>query len=92
MPAINRSTSPQYDKVATLLSEISPDCPYDWWFRIAAAIYNTLGDDGFDLFNEWSSKAITKYPGRKKCWEKWCHCRTLSRISIGTLHHLARCQ
>ena len=78
------------EMVQTLLADIRPDCSYDTWYRVAAAIYRALGDDGFDLFDEWSSGSTHKYPGRQGCRRQWDFSKRLDQITIGTLFHYAR--
>jgi hypothetical protein len=85
------------EDVEAALDRISPDCSQDVWWRIGAAVYSALGDDGFDLFDEWSSRSATKYPGRRDCWYRWgfwrrytVDCGNGSRpITVGTLFHFA---
>jgi len=38
---------------------------YEYWIKIAYAIYNTYGDDGLIMFNNVSSKSPTKYDPNK---------------------------
>jgi hypothetical protein len=82
---------------------ISPDCSQDVWWRVAAAIYDALGDEGFDLFDAWSATARKPgmYPGRRACWRKWVNTRKYSKrwgnynsdtrrpITVGTLFFYA---
>ena len=77
------------DDVKDALSAISPDCGYGDWFRIAAAIYSALGDDGFDVFDEWSRGSKTKYRGRRSCKYQWDHSKRLTKITVGTLFYYA---
>ena len=76
-------------KIREALFKISPDCNYDLWWRLARAIYSELGDDGFDLFDEWSSKSKLKYPGQHQCRYQWEHAKNYSQINIGTLFYHA---
>lgn len=52
-------------RLAAMVYAIDPDCSYDEWFHIQAAVHHeTAGsEDGFVLVNEWSSR------GRKYCGE-----------------------
>jgi len=78
-------------EVRELLENISPDCSNDTWYRVARAIYDALGEEGFDIFNEWSSKSKKgKYPGRNRCRYQWEHSKRLIKITQGTLIHLGR--
>jgi putative DNA primase/helicase len=85
------------DSVEAALQRISPDCSQDVWWRVGAAVYSALGDDGFDLFDEWSAQSVTKYPGRRQCWRLWGHWRRYTvqsgngtrPITAGTLFYFA---
>jgi hypothetical protein len=89
-------------EVERALTRISPDCSQDVWWRVGAAVYDALGDDGFDLFDAWSARSKTKYPGRDGVWQKWGYWRRYSRrycehhgleargsISVKTLFYFA---
>ncbi|MBT1509479.1 PriCT-2 domain-containing protein [Bradyrhizobium sp. SRL28] len=86
-----------HQDIEDALWRISPDCSQDVWWRVGAAIYSALGDDGFDLFDTWSAQSETKYPGRDGCWYKWGFWRRYTvdggdgrrPITIGTLFHFA---
>ena len=85
------------DDIEAALEKIAPDCSQDVWWRIGAAVYSALGDDGFDVFDEWSAQSEEKYPGRRHCWRLWCHWRRYTvdcgngrrPISVGTLFYFA---
>src|SRR5450631_223091 len=69
---INAAAREPIDKVEAqaALDNISSDCSYlDWW-PIGAALWNTLGDDGEQLFIEWSKKCPDRY-NEKEVAEKW---------------------
>lgn len=55
-----------------ILERLDPDCGYDDWFRIAAAVFHETGgsEDGFCLFNSWSSTS-DKYRGVQETRSKW---------------------
>src|SRR4030095_14029118 len=89
------------DDVARALDRVSPDCSQGTWWRVAAAIYDGLGDEGFDLFDEegWSRSA-KKYPGRRGCQYQWRFSKRYSKrggggangrpITIATLFWFAK--
>lgn len=52
------------------LEYINPDIIYHQWLAVAAALKHQFGDEGFDLFDEWSSKGL-KYEGPEKTKYKW---------------------
>jgi hypothetical protein len=75
--------------VVAALAKLSPDCHYDRWYRIARAVYAALGDDGFALFDEWSSRSASKYPGTASCRAQWEYSKRLERIGPGSLFYWA---
>lgn len=48
-----------------LLSQVSADCSYEDWFRVACALHHhgDGGEDWFEAFDEWSQTAEGRYPG-----------------------------
>lgn len=79
------------EEVKNLLSLISPDCSYDIWIKVLAAVGNTLGadnDDVYDLANDWSAKSITYDP--RSFGKIWNSLRKYQDISKGTLHYYAK--
>ena len=59
--------SANYLGLTALLKQLNPDCGYQDWFRILAAIFRHTGgsDDGFEIANAWSVTSI-KYKGEKE--------------------------
>jgi hypothetical protein len=51
----DRAVTSDFDAIREAVFRISPDCPQDAWWRVAAALFNEFGDDAFDLFDEWST-------------------------------------
>ncbi len=82
-------------KLETLLEHLDPDCGYEDWTRICMAIYHetTGSDEGFDLFDQWSSES-DKYPGISTIKSKWQSMRenVENPITIGTLINMAKDQ
>ena len=68
----SNSTDTRFLGLVALLNQIDPDCGYQDWFRILAAIFHhTAGsEDGFAIANAWSSTSI-KYKGEKEILAKW---------------------
>jgi putative DNA primase/helicase len=75
--------------VEEALDRISPDCSYDTWYKVAAALYSELGDDGFELFDEWSRRSHSKYPSRHGCRRQWDFSKRLDQITIRSLYWMA---
>lgn len=78
--------------IAAALEYLDPSCDYDRWFRIGAAIHTAThgNDDGFALFDEWSSLSH-KYPGRRSLENRWKgYDRPVERpITVATLIRFA---
>lgn len=62
-----KNTPPTYDthdpdlaEVQDALSALSPDLSYDEWIKIGAALYHSLGEQGFSVWDAWSQRG-TKY-------------------------------
>jgi hypothetical protein len=64
------------------------DLPYDDWIAIGMAINDYLGDAGFPLFDEWSSKSGKYDAGTTE--KKWQSFHAGGGIGIGTLFELAK--
>lgn len=49
------------------------NCGHDRWFRIGAVIYTETdgSGEGLALFDSWSSRSRSKYPGRRGIERQW---------------------
>lgn len=58
-----------------IVSYIDPDCDYDTWFRVGAALHHEFegSDDAFDLWYDWSNKGdkATENKGANDPRIKW---------------------
>ncbi|MGB3043125.1 MAG: bifunctional DNA primase/polymerase [Xanthobacteraceae bacterium] len=62
---------------------------YDLWLKIGMGIYAELGDDGFDLFDEWSASAPKHYD-REAVREKWFkECAKVHSITVASVYNEA---
>lgn len=56
------------------LSNLDPDCSYEDWFNVAAALRHQFSpheaDEAYELFDEWSSEG-SKYGGESETKAKW---------------------
>jgi predicted P-loop ATPase len=78
---------PSIAKLRAALAAIPAD-DYETWYKIAAAVKRELpGDDGWQLFREWSAKS-SKF-NESECREKWSQVSDIADISAGTIFHLA---
>jgi hypothetical protein len=80
------------DEISTLLEVIDPDCGYADWIAVGMAIHYRLdgSDDGFALFNSWSSKG-SKYQGLADLKKKWASFdgHDGDPVKMGTIYKLA---
>lgn len=67
--------------------ERTGDWPYQLWFEVGCALHYELGDDGFDVFNEWSSRSPTY--AEEDVVKKWDHVSQIDAFRIGTVFHFA---
>lgn len=59
------------EEIARMLAEEwDADCDYETWLNVGMAIHHETHGEGFELWNEWSSKGGT-YPGEQECQYKW---------------------
>lgn len=58
------------DAAREWLSRIDPDVGYDEWLRAGMALHHEFGDEGLDLWDEWSS-AGSKYKGSDSLITHW---------------------
>lgn len=72
-----------------LLTRMSADCGYDVWWKVGATLKNLYGEDGFDVWNNWSATAAT-YDGERKLRSKWNGFRDQSNYSYGYLVNRSR--
>jgi Bifunctional DNA primase/polymerase, N-terminal/Primase C terminal 2 (PriCT-2) len=63
------------------------DWPYRLWFEVGCALHYELGDAGFDLFDEWSSRSPTY--AEEDVVKKWEHVSQIDAFKIGTVFHFA---
>ena len=52
------------------LSKLDPDCPYYRWVEIGMALKHQLSDEGFPVWDEWSSKG-DKYSDTASLQTRW---------------------
>ncbi|MCU6498917.1 DUF927 domain-containing protein [Rugamonas sp. A1-17] len=76
------------ERVVIALSTIPADVPRDTWWKVAAALKNEFGDDGFDLFDEWSSTAASYQHSAAR--STWRSLDASGGIRIGSLFEVAK--
>lgn len=92
----DKPQKPNYDKlpqmsepqkIESALLHINPDCGYDDWYRIGAAIYSVMGESGFPIWDYWSSKS-GKYSANGM-HDKYQSFANIHDIQIATLYNMA---
>ncbi len=58
------------DEIKRMLEDWDADCDYDTWMNVGMALHHETDGEGFDLWNDWSSKG-SDYPGAEQCQYKW---------------------
>ena len=78
------------DQIKRMLDVVDPDSlSYDEWLRVGMAIKSQhQGDDGLDIWDEWSQKGA-KYKANE-CRTRWHGFADAGTIRIGTLFYYAR--
>lgn len=63
------------DQVKRAIGQLDPDLDYENWLRVGMALHHELGPEGFQLWDEWSSRG-QKYRGSDNLMTHW---RTFGR-------------
>lgn len=75
-------------KLESALAYVLPD-DYDQWIRVGMAIFSTLGDSGFGVWDYWSQKS-DKYAGSDDLKKHWKSFGTRgTQITAATIYKLA---
>lgn len=59
------------EHVKSALEAIDADCPMQQWIEIGMGLKHQFGDEGYALWDEWSSTAKSKYEGAAKTKRRW---------------------
>jgi putative DNA primase/helicase len=78
----------EQEKAREALKYVDANCDRLTWVRIATALKDEFGTDGFDLFDNWS-KGSDKYE-RNAARDTWKSVVPGSGVSIGSLYHEAK--
>ena len=81
------NTADESSKIEDALRFISPDCGYDDWYKIGAAVYSALGASGFDIWDRWSSRSSKYSPNGMQ--GKYSSFAGISDITAATVFKLA---
>lgn len=75
------------DKIRAALHHV-PAHDRGLWLRIGMAIKSELGEEGFDLWDEWSQQDKSYNP--KDARDVWRSIKANGKITVGTLFHEAK--
>lgn len=75
-------------QIRAALDAIDPGVGYEPWLQIGMALHAELGNEGFALWDAWSSRS-DKYPGSEGLRGHWRSFKP-GAVKIGTLFHLAK--
>jgi hypothetical protein len=80
------------NRLKSAMAAIDPDCDYNEWNRVGMALHHADdgGGEGFDLWDEWSSRGSKYLSG--ECADKWESFGTYpgQNATLGTVFHLAK--
>ena len=75
------------ERIREALQFIDPS-DRDTWVKMGFAIKDELGDDGFDIWNDWSQQAASyDYQAAKTVWKS---AGPTGAVKVGTLFHAAK--
>jgi putative DNA primase/helicase len=95
-PRTERRTSPkglraELARIRSALAAISnPDLHHDDWLEIGIAIKGAVGEEGGELFHEFSERSLKYDPATTDA--KWNSIREVREKGAGSIFHLARMQ
>jgi hypothetical protein len=76
--------------IEQMLAHVDPSCGYEQWIRCGMAIHEATGGEGFAIWDAWSKKGKSKYPGAQQMGIHWhSFGKSSTRVSVGTLAHYA---
>lgn len=91
------TTAVDWDLIANAVNAVSPDCSREEWITIGMAC-QWAGEQsgeverGWSIWNTWSAKSATKYPGERGMATQWQSFRADKGtvVSLGSLFKVAR--
>ncbi|WP_109465262.1 DUF5906 domain-containing protein [Albibacillus kandeliae] len=76
------------EEVKAALKVVKAD-DYETWVKFGLALKHSLGEDAFEIWDDWSSKSA-KYEDSAACREVWDSLNPDGTLSIGTVFHMAQ--
>lgn len=77
------------NKTYAALGILDSNCSRSDWVKFGMAIKSGHGEDGWEIFHEWSMQSQAKYLGEADCRITWDSFKTDGGINIATLYHAA---
>lgn len=59
------------EDIKPALAAIDPGCAMSQWVEIGMGLKHQFGDEGYDLWDEWSARSADKYPGADATRRRW---------------------
>ena len=91
------STVVEWDLIEPATGAIDPDVSREEWITVGMALHYAGTASGeveraYNLWNSWSQKSTTKYPGEREMLQQWASFRTSkpTSVKLGSLFKLAR--
>ena len=74
------------------LQAIDPGGSRDEWITVGMALHSTGRPDALSVWNTWSERSTTKYPGQRDMAKQWAsfHNDKATEVGLGSLFHIAR--
>ena len=82
-------------RITCALAVIPADCGRETWWRVGAGIYSAMGEEGFLIFDDWSSSAAGNTPDGEPVYtpegtrRMWRECARMSAITVATVYGIA---
>jgi hypothetical protein len=91
------STDATWTEITGALEYISPDCSRDEWITVGMALHSHGAqcnqiDHAFTVWNTWSERSTTKYPGPRDMAQQWHSFRAgkATAVTMGSVFKMAR--
>lgn len=78
----------EVERIKAALACIPPDLAHEDWARVAAALKDGLGDEGFAVFDDWSKGGKSYVESNAR--STWNYYKPGKGITVGTLFHYAK--
>jgi putative DNA primase/helicase len=87
---VKASSAYDSDRLNSALDAIPSD-DYTQWIKVGLALFNSIGQDGFELWIRWSSKSGKfDYASATKTWHGFRSATADRQLKLGTIFHIAK--